>query len=97
MVEDKFFDGVGNVAVQGAVARVELTRLVELGGGADNKPAQQVDMRLVMPMDAFLRMYQAMGQIVGQMEEKGVVCAKTFPLIELRYGGVVVNTFGDHL
>ena len=76
MVEDKFFDGVGNVAVQGAIARVELTRLVDLGGGADNKPVQQVDMRLVMPMDAFLRMYQAMGQIVAQMEEKGVVRRK---------------------
>lgn len=76
MVEDKFFDGVGNVAVQGAIARVELTRLVDLGGGSDNKPVQQVDMRLVMPMDAFLRMYQAMGQIVAQMEEKGVVRRK---------------------
>jgi hypothetical protein len=27
----------------------------------------------VMPLDALLRMYQALGQIVGQMEEKGVV------------------------
>ena len=30
-------------------------------------------MRLVLPLDALLRMYQALGQIVGQMEEKGVV------------------------
>ena len=83
MVKDKFFDGVGNVAVQGAIARVELTRLVDLGGGADNKPVQQVDMRLVMPMDAFLRMYQAMGQIVSQMEEKGVVRRKeAVPTVE---------------
>lgn len=79
MVEDKFFDGVGNVAVLGGVARVELTRVKELGAGADNKPAQQVDMRLVMPMEAFLRLHQAMGQIVGQMEEKGVVRRKDAP------------------
>ena len=75
MIEDKFFDGVGNVAVQGGVARVELTRQISMGP-SEEKPAQQVDMRLVMPMDAFLRMYQALGQIIGQMEEKGVVRRK---------------------
>jgi len=73
MVEDKFFDGVGNIAVQGAVARVELTRVVTLNAEAGKAPAQEVDMRLVLPLDALLRMYQALGQIVGQMEEKGVV------------------------
>lgn len=73
MVEDKFFDGVGNIAVQGAVARVELTRVVKLNAEAGKAPAQEVDMRLVLPLDALLRMYQALGQIVGQMEEKGVV------------------------
>ena len=72
MVEDRFFDGVGNVAVQGAVARVELMRLVDVTTG-DAKPTQQVDMRLVMPIEGLLRMYQTLGQIVGQMEEKGVV------------------------
>ena len=72
MVEDWFFDGVGNVAVQGAVARVELMRVVDVTTG-DAKPTQQVDMRLVMPIEGLLRMYQTLGQIVGQMEEKGVV------------------------
>ena len=73
MVEDRFFDGVGNIAVQGAVARVELTRVVKLNAEDGKAPAQEVDMRLVLPLDALLRMYQALGQIVGQMEEKGVV------------------------
>jgi hypothetical protein len=73
MIEDKYFDGVGNIAVQGAVARVELTRVIGLNGEGGKAPAQEVDMRLVMPLDALLRMYQALGQIVGQMEEKGVV------------------------
>ena len=72
MVEDRFFDGVGNVAVQGAVARVELMRVVDVTT-SDAKPTQQVDMRLVMPIEGLLRMYQTLGQIVGQMEEKGVV------------------------
>ena len=75
MVEDRFFDGVGNVAVQGAVARVELMRVVDVTTG-DAKPTQQVDMRLVMPIEGLLRMYQTLGQIVGQMEEKGVVRRK---------------------
>jgi len=42
-------------------------------GSGDKQPAQEVDFRLVMPLDGFLRMYQALGQIVGQMEEKGVI------------------------
>ena len=79
MVEDKFFDGVGNIAVQGAVARVELTRVVAINGEAGKVPAQEVDMRLVLPLDALLRMYQALGQIVGQMEEKGVVRKRASP------------------
>lgn len=74
MVEDRFFDGVGNIAVQGAVARVELTRLGALAGSGSDKPSSpEVDLRLVMPLDALLRLYQSLGQIVGQMEEKGVV------------------------
>lgn len=74
MVEDKYFDGIGNIAVQGAVARVELTRVVSIAQGATKDAnLQEVDMRLVLPLDALLRMYQALGQIVGQMEEKGVV------------------------
>ncbi len=79
MVEDRFFDGVGNIAVQGAVARVELTRVVQLNGEAGKAPAQEVDMRLVLPLDALLRMYQALGQIVGQMEDKGVVRKRASP------------------
>jgi len=51
---------------------MELTRVAALGSG-DKQPAQEVDFRLVMPLDGFLRMYQALGQIVGQMEEKGVI------------------------
>ena len=78
MVEDRFFDGVGNVAVQGAVARVELMRLVDVTTG-DAKPTQQVDMRLVMPIEGLLRMYQTLGQIVGQMEDKGVVRKRASP------------------
>ena len=34
-------------------------------------------MRLVLPLDALLKMYQALSQIVGQMEEKGVVKKRT--------------------
>ena len=76
MVEDKYFDGIGNIAVQGAVARVELTRVVSIAQSKEGNQ-QEVDMRLVLPLDALLKMYQALGQIVGQMEEKGVVKKRT--------------------
>lgn len=74
-MNDRFVDGVGNVAVQAAVARVELTRLVKIPA-KDETPTFEVSERLVMNVDTLLRMHQALNEVVRQLEEKGVIKKK---------------------
>ena len=69
---ERCIDGIGNLAVQGSVARVELTVMEKL-------PVQKeaatliVAERLVMSVDTMLRLYQGLGEVVGQMEGKGLI------------------------
>ena len=69
---ERFIDGIGNLAVQGAVARLELTVMEKLP--AQNEvPTLVVAERLVMSVDTMLRLYQGLGEVVGQMEGKGLI------------------------
>jgi hypothetical protein len=67
-----FIDGIGNLAVQGAVARIELT-VIEKLPLQDETPQLVVAERLVMSVDTMLRLYQGLGEVVGQMEDKGLI------------------------
>ena len=67
-----FIDGIGNLAVQGAVARIELT-VIEKLPLQDETPQLAVAERLVMSVDTMLRLYQGLSEVVGQMEGKGLI------------------------
>ena len=69
---ERFIDGIGNLAVQGAVARVELTVIEKLPAQSE-APTYEVAERLVMTVDTMLRLYQGLGEVVGQMESKGLI------------------------
>jgi len=69
---ERFIDGIGNLAVQGAVARIELT-VIEKLPLQDETPQLVVAERLVMSVDTMLRLYQGLGEVVGQMEGKGLI------------------------
>ena len=69
---ERFIDGIGNLSVQGAVARVELTVMEKLPL-QDEAPTFEVAERLVMSVDTMLRLYQGLGEVVGQMEGKGLI------------------------
>ena len=71
-LKETFVDGIGNVAVQGTFARLELTQLERLPASGET-PVFQVSERLVMGIDTLLRLHQALGQIVQQMEQKGII------------------------
>ena len=64
---ERFIDGIGNLAVQGAVARVELT-VIEKLPAQNEAPTYEVAERLVMSVDTMLRLYHGLGEVVGQME-----------------------------
>ncbi len=72
IVNETFVDGLGNVAVQAALARIELTQLTSLpADGA--KPDFQVCERLVMSIETFLKMHQSFSEVISQMEAKGLI------------------------
>lgn len=71
-MNDRFVDGIGNVAVQATVARIELTRLVKIPA-KDEAPTFEVSERLVMNIETLLRMHQAFSEVVKQLEGKGVI------------------------
>ena len=69
---ERFIDGIGNLSVQGTVARVELT-VIEKLPLQDETPQLAVAERLVMSVETMLRLYQGLGEVVGQMEGKGLI------------------------
>ena len=72
IVNETFVDGLGNVAVQAALARIELTQLTSLPAEG-GKPDFQVCERLVMSIETFLKMHQSFSEVISQMEAKGLI------------------------
>lgn len=71
-IQETFVDGLGNVAVQAALARIELTQLKSLPAEGQ-KPVFEVTGRLVMSIETFLQMHQSFAQVVQQLESKGLI------------------------
>jgi len=71
-VNQVFVDGLGTIAGQGGTIRIELSQFQQLPQEGQT-PELQVFERLVMNVDTYLRMHQAMGQVVEQMEKKGII------------------------
>ena len=69
---ERFIDGIGNLSVQGTVARVELT-VIEKLPLQDEAPTFEVAERLVMSVETMLRLHQGLTEVVGQMEGKGLI------------------------
>jgi hypothetical protein len=71
-IDETFVDGIGNLAVQAALARIELTQLAKLPETGE-RPSYQVSQRLVMNIETLLRLHQALDEVVKQLEDKGVI------------------------
>ena len=71
-VNQVFVDGLGLIAGQGGTIRIELSQFQQLPQEGQT-PELQVFERLVMNVDTYLRMHQAMGQVIEQMEKKGII------------------------
>ena len=71
-VNQVFLDGLGLIAGQGGTIRIELSQFQQLPQEGQT-PELQVFERLVMNVDTYLRMHQAMGQVIEQMEKKGII------------------------
>jgi len=79
-IEELFVDSLGQVSVQANLVRIELMQLQKLPAEKE-APVFQVAERLAMNLDTFLRLHQAVNNIVGQMEEKGLIKKNEAPAL----------------
>lgn len=69
---DMYADGFANIAVTGAVVRIDLAAL-KTPGGPGQDAQMEVSQRLVMPLDGFLRAFSLTEQVVQKMIADGMV------------------------
>lgn len=73
-VKNTFYNAVGGIASGEGLIHIEMMQRMNFS--ADNKekpPKFEVSERLTMSMNTFLRMHQSMGEVVKQLESKGVI------------------------
>lgn len=75
MAQEIFSDGFANIAVTGAIVRIDLMSMV--GQDKDGKPRFEAKERLVMPLDAFLRSYTMADDVINKLMKAGVVNKRT--------------------
>ena len=69
---ERFIDGIGNIAIQSAVVRLELTVMERLP--VENKaPTLEVAERLAMSIETLLKLHQGLSDVVAQLEGKGLI------------------------
>lgn len=74
-MSDIFVDGIKNVAVQGPIVRIELANFAGTSGSDEDK-ILQANNRLVMPVETMIRLQQSLTQVMGQLEDKGLIKRK---------------------
>ena len=70
--KELFIDGFGNIMVTGTMVRIDLVSLAEPAEG--DRPARfDQRLRLVLPLDGFLRSFAMTENVVKKMVEEGGV------------------------
>tara|TARA_S200000501_G_scaffold223144_1_gene209282 strand:- start:74 stop:322 length:249 start_codon:yes stop_codon:yes gene_type:complete len=72
-VKNTFFDSVGGIAAGEGIVHIEMTQRSDLNEQKKDASNFEVSDRLTMSINTFLRMYQSMGRVVEQLEEKKVI------------------------
>ena len=70
-IRNTFYDSVGGIASGEGLVHVEMLQRKDFN--TDKKPEFEVSERLTMTITTFLRMHQAMGKVIDQLEGKGVI------------------------
>ena len=71
-VKNTFFDSVGGIASGEGLVHIEMTQRADFNEKKDT-PNFVVSERITVSINTFLRMYQSMGRVVEQLEEKKVI------------------------
>ncbi|MBF0093667.1 MAG: hypothetical protein HQL34_03895 [Alphaproteobacteria bacterium] len=73
MENDVFADGIGEISVVGGVVRMDLVALSATERDAANQPKMTFRQRIIMPVEAFLRAFEAQGDVMRRLADAGVV------------------------
>ena len=71
-VKNTFYDSVGGIASGEGLVHIEMTQRKDFNE-SKKTPEFQVSERITVTINTFLRMHQAMGRVIAQLEEKKVI------------------------
>jgi len=71
-VKNTFYNAVGGIASGEGLIHIEMMQRMDFSTET-NPPKFEVSERLTMSINTFLRMHQSMGEVVKQLESKGVI------------------------
>ncbi len=71
-VKNTFYDSVGGIASGEGLVHIEMTQRKDFNDGK-KKSEFEVSERITVTINTFLRMHQAMGRVIEQLEEKKVI------------------------
>lgn len=73
MTKELYSEGIGEVAITGSVARVDLLTLSLDDRDEKGQPKLVLCQRVVMPVDGLIRSYAVLAQAMQELEKRGVV------------------------
>lgn len=87
-LESIYADAVGRVFVTGAVVRLELMNLIPAAAEGNQMRAVS-SQQLILPMDGFVRSFEAMEQVMARLVENGIVQRRETPQVTTPVAGAV--------
>ena len=71
-VKNTFYDSIGGIVAGEGLVHIEMTQRKDFNQQKKNQEFE-VSERVSVTINTFLRMHQAMGRVVAQLKEKGVI------------------------
>lgn len=71
-MQDIYTDAFTNISVTGGIVRIDLGSLQAPAKG-ETEPTVVNNQRLIMPLDAFLVAHRTCEQVIGKMQEAGLI------------------------
>ena len=73
MINEIFADGVSNIHITGNLARIDLVTHQPQLQGENGEQVFSTNHRLILPLDAFMKLFQLQQETVQKMIEAGVL------------------------
>ena len=79
MINEIFADGISNIHITGNLARLDLVTHQPHLKGENGEQVFSTNHRLILPLDAFMKMFQLQQETVQKMIETGILKKEETP------------------